>query len=320
MDPRQSNRLDVLARAAMDALDAHVAILDKQGCIVAVNQAWIRFGRENAAPVAEAFVGVNYVAVCEEAARSGDESARAMLRSLRSLLAGSDERFAIDYACHSPGTRRWFQAKLTAFVVEGERYVSVVHENITARMLAQEERILAHERLQASLERERERARTDHLTGLSTREHFFDVAGKLASSARRYDTPLSVVMIDIDDFKALNDARGHQFGDMILQCVSRILREQMRAADVVARYGGDELIAALPHTPLAAAGEAAEKVRDSVKLCVRGGEAGVTVSVGVAEMSNMGETFEDAIRRADEALYAAKREGRNRVWLAPTAR
>ena len=319
MDSGQRNRLDVLARAAMDALDAHVAVLDRQGCIVAVNQAWIRFGRENAAAVADAFVGVNYASVCEEAARAGDESARAMLRSLRSLLAGSEDRFAIDYACHSPGHRRWFQAKLTAFTVDGERYVSIVHENITARMLAQEERMLAHERLQASLDRERERARTDHLTGLSTREHFFDVAGKLASSARRYDTPLSVVMIDIDEFKALNDARGHQFGDMILQCVSRIVREQMRSADVVARYGGDELIAALPHTPLAAAVEAAEKLRESVKICVRGGEAGVTVSAGVAQMSNMGETLDEAIRRADEALYAAKRDGRNRVRSSPPA-
>lgn len=316
MTPTQRNRLDLLARAVMDSLDAHVAVLDGGGHIVAVNHAWVRFGRENAAPVQDAFVGADYLAVCEAAARAGDESARAMLRSLRALLAGSDERAAIDYACHSPGQRRWFQAKLTAFAFDGERYVSVVHENITSRMLAQEERLVVHQRLQAALDRERERARTDHLTGLSTREHFFDVAAKLASSARRYDTPLSLVMFDIDDFKALNDARGHQFGDMILQCVARILREQMRAADVVARYGGDEIIAALPHTPLAAAAEAAEKLRENVKLCVRGGEAGVTVSSGVAEMSNMGETLYEAIRRADEALYDAKRAGRNCVRVA----
>lgn len=317
MSPTQRNVLSLLAGSVLDALDAHVAVIDESGRIVAVNEAWIRFGRENGLPGVtanpDACVGADYLGVCEAAARDGDESARAMLRSCRALLAGTRHRFAIEYACHSPTRRRWFQASVTPFTHEGARYVAIVHEDITARMLAQEERLLVQERLKTVLERERVRARTDDLTGLATRGHFFDVAEQLASSARRYDTPFSVAMIDIDDFKALNDARGHQFGDTILQCVARIVREHLRAADVVARYGGDEIIAGLPHTALAEAEEAAEKLRDSVKLCVRGGEAGVTVSIGVAQMSNMGETLDEVVRRADEALYAAKRDGRDRV-------
>jgi diguanylate cyclase len=131
-------------------------------------------------------------------------------------------------------------------------------------------------------------------------------------------TPLSILMIDIDHFKKFNDSYGHQVGDQVLRLVGKVLQESVRDCDLAARYGGEELVAILPGTPLETCAEAAERIRRRIseaRLTRRTtGEkvSSVTVSIGVAQF-RMAESADGMIERCDRALYQAKRSGRNCV-------
>jgi two-component system, cell cycle response regulator len=134
------------------------------------------------------------------------------------------------------------------------------------------------------------------------------LAGQV-SGAHRHERPLSVAIVDVDHFKAINDTRGHAEGDQVLVAVARALREHLRAEDQLGRLGGEEFLVVLPDTDPEAAVAAAEKLRASVA------ETGVTVSIGWAAWE--GESPEELVRRADDALYAAKAAGRDRAVGAP---
>ena len=158
----------------------------------------------------------------------------------------------------------------------------------------------------------------DPLTGLSNRRFILTQLGGHVSAARRHGRPLSVAMLDIDHFKAVNDRHGHAAGDHVLAEVTHALRERLRAEDQLGRLGGEEFLALLPDAGDAAAGAAAEKLRAEVeqrRVAIEGHELGVTVSVGWATWE--GESPDELLRRADGALYEAKRHGRNRVAGAP---
>jgi diguanylate cyclase (GGDEF)-like protein len=157
---------------------------------------------------------------------------------------------------------------------------------------------------------------TDGLTGLNNRRHFFDLAKVEYERIRRYGRALSVVMIDIDQFKKLNDAYGHLVGDAVLREVARRLQETVRTIDTLARYGGEEFVVLMPETDLAEALLVAERVRQSVAeppVVDNGVTVSTTISLGVAELDEQCTSLEDALKCADQALYAAKTAGRNRV-------
>jgi len=169
------------------------------------------------------------------------------------------------------------------------------------------------------MDRELERlARTDSLTGLYNRRHFMYVAESEFAECIRYGRPLSVIILDIDFFKRVNDAHGHQVGDHALAQFGAMLRGQVREADTPARYGGEEFIVLLSETSLAGAKVFAERLRRSIAAStMQYGELPIqfTVSIGVAEQQGTenGNTLERLISRADQALYEAKRTGRDRV-------
>jgi len=301
-----------LAQDLLDALTQQVAVLDARGTIVAANRAWRDFARANGG-AADGYVGQSYVAACEAAASNGDALAAALLADLGALLRGEREHVALEYPCHSPDQRRWFMARLARFSHGGEIYVAATHENVTDRKLAETGLQEAEAVLRDVLAREQEKARTDELTGLGNRRHFFDIGGQLLTVARRYRTPLSLVLFDIDEFKRINDSRGHQAGDAVLKDLALIARAHARDADVVARYGGEEFVVLLPNTGPNDALLAAEKLREQVSaspVLAEAAGAPVTLSAGVASLFE-GESLDDLIRRADDALYAAKRAGRN---------
>lgn len=439
------------ANDLLDALNLQVAVLDEHGIIVAVNEEWKRFARENGGDGVNAYVGTNYLNVCDVDACGRDEGARAALAGIRALVAGAQDRFTAEYPCHAPTEQRWFLLRMTRFSHAGKTYIATTHEDITPRKLAEqrlrqtestlrevleslpvgvwvmnekgeivhgnpasrniwngalyvgperfgeyrawrlkdgqpitadewagtrairngettideeiriqcfdgsrkiilnsaiplrdeaghitgaimvnqditsrklvEEQLreanlavdAANRHLQEVLERERLNARTDELTGLSNRRHFFEMGERLFNVARRYGTSLSVLLFDIDHFKRINDRYGHQFGDTVLKTVARIASDRIRDADLLARYGGEEFIVILPNTGSKQALAAAEHVREGIAECRNvGGEPGltVTVSIGVAEIVP-GETLQQLIQRADLALYAAKGAGRN---------
>lgn len=190
---------------------------------------------------------------------------------------------------------------------------------------AQDQRLLESLALQvaAALENAHlyEMAMVDGLTGLFVRRYFDARIEEEIERSRRFGTPFAVVMIDIDDFKRLNDTHGHLAGDRVLREVASVVRTQMRGVDTAARYGGEELALILPRTELVSALTQAERVRAAVaELRVAAGEDGpvlaVTASFGIAAYPESGaHTAEELVRRADRALYRAKRTGKDRVEL-----
>ncbi len=172
----------------------------------------------------------------------------------------------------------------------------------------------------ASYHATRDRAIHDALTGLHNRGFFNETFSREWHRARRIMMPLSVLMIDIDHFKEINDTHGHQVGDVVLQGVAHVLRTRTRKTDLLTRYGGEEFVVALPGTPMEDARALAETIRTSMEstsfpasLSNGGAEVRLTVSIGVAEGSLDDEAPDALIHRADQGLLDAKAEGRNRV-------
>ncbi|HYI35654.1 MAG TPA: diguanylate cyclase [Thermoleophilaceae bacterium] len=161
------------------------------------------------------------------------------------------------------------------------------------------------------------RAGTDSLTGLPNQRASHETLQRMMAQSDRTRQPLSVLMLDLDHFKQVNDVFGHAAGDNVLAAVGVTLRSSVRDADFCGRFGGEEFIALLPNTDLAGAGVVAEKIRAGVELIqVPAVERGITVSIGVATAPEHGVDVEVVARLADRALYAAKEAGRNRVELA----
>jgi diguanylate cyclase (GGDEF)-like protein len=161
-------------------------------------------------------------------------------------------------------------------------------------------------------------SRTDPVTGLYNRRHLEEHIRLVAHGAERHEHPLSVLTVDIDHFKAVNDRFGHDGGDVVLRVVAERMRADLRADDVIGRWGGEEFVVVLPMTPVSGAVIAAERLRAAVAASpVSVGQTGtvdVTVSVGCA--STTGGDVADLIRDSDGALYRAKTAGRNRVMAA----
>ncbi len=162
-------------------------------------------------------------------------------------------------------------------------------------------------------------ASIDSLTGVMNRRRFMEVAEVERERACRHRRPLSLLLIDLDRFKLINDNYGHHAGDRVIcHAVDRIA-ETLRTADSLARYGGEELVVLLPETGLEAAGRVAERVRaviDSTPILHEGHAIPLTISIGAAEWQGESENLVALLDRADRALYCAKQSGRNRVELA----
>ncbi len=165
---------------------------------------------------------------------------------------------------------------------------------------------------------------TDAVTGLRTRRFATEVLAIEVLRARRYETPLAILMADIDHFKRVNDEYGHLAGDEVLAGVSRVLLDQLRVTDVAGRYGGEEILVVLSQNGV----DGAEVLAERWRMAVEGAEfdtpdgrkVQVRISVGVAQFDPSMENGEALIARADSALYAAKGGGRNQVVVDPASR
>ena len=163
-------------------------------------------------------------------------------------------------------------------------------------------------------------ALTDHLTGLFNRAHFDGSLKREVNRCRRYGQRASLVVMDLDDFKLVNDQHGHQVGDAVLKEVGRLLGQKVRDIDIAARYGGEEFAIILPETGRMSAFLVAERIRNEIERFFRRRsiarqDVPITVSGGVAAFPADAEGAEGMVARADEALYRAKRAGKNRVSL-----
>lgn len=172
--------------------------------------------------------------------------------------------------------------------------------------------------LQQSVNEIRQESVTDALTSLANRRHFDTSILAAVVTAEKSGAPLALLFCDIDRFKSLNDQFGHRVGDQVLRKIAEVIKQNLRHGDIGARYGGEELVAILPDTPLTAAKNIGERIRTAIERTsfVRRGTGEklppVTISVGIATFQ-VGDTADQMIERADACLYAAKNAGRNRT-------
>lgn len=156
----------------------------------------------------------------------------------------------------------------------------------------------------------------DAMTGLHNRRFLEEYVETLVATAKRRQSALAILLLDLDYFKMVNDSHGHDAGDLVLKALAELLKQSVRASDLVIRFGGEEFLILLPDTDAQLALKVAEKIRVSVEDCkfrIPGGELNKTISVGVAMFPEDSETFWQTLKYADVALYRAKEEGRNRV-------
>lgn len=172
------------------------------------------------------------------------------------------------------------------------------------------------ERLQAEL---RDQAIRDPLTGLFNRRHLDDMVPRLIERASRSSKPISVILLDLDHFKKVNDTYGHRAGDVVLEKLGQLALSTTRPGDIACRYGGEEFVLVLPEAELDAAVERTEELRQSfanLKIPELGFNKPPTVSAGIAVFPEHGKTQDDLLQSADVALYKAKEAGRDCIKTA----
>lgn len=163
-----------------------------------------------------------------------------------------------------------------------------------------------------------ELATQDGLTGINNRRHFFILAAVEVQRARRYQKPLSLLLIDIDRFKLVNDTFGHQVGDVTLQNVAGLLQTTVRDIDISGRYGGDEFCLLMPETNSSDALKAAERLLELIRqleISTSQGTQHITASIGISTLQEEHSSFDEVLQHADQALYCAKQSGRNRIEI-----
>jgi diguanylate cyclase (GGDEF)-like protein len=203
-------------------------------------------------------------------------------------------------------------------VVRRDRPFSVAERELFHYLAEQAAVSIENVGLHETVERQ---AVTDELTGLFNRRRFQEAMATEVERSKRFGQPVGLVLLDLDDFKAVNDTYGHQQGDLVLREVARVLRETSREIDEPARYGGEELAVVLPGTDLEGAYNLAERVRAGIEelaLPLLDGEGvlRVTASFGVATLPGSADDMRELVAAADEALYRAKRAGKNRTVRA----
>ena len=227
--------------------------------------------------------------------------------SIFDVVEGRSAAHKLEYRMlHKDGSIRWIldQAKVMQRDGHGKATrMCGTHTDITERKLLEEEL--------------RRQAHVDYLTGIYNRRHFMERAEQELSRAHRYAKPLSMLMLDIDHFKQINDRHGHKVGDTVLKAVADLSQATFRDVDIVGRLGGEEFAALLPETDQPAALEAAERLRATIanaRIPLPGAPpVSFSVSIGVSSMDSPEDNIDALLQRADKALYKAKDSGRNRV-------
>lgn len=201
----------------------------------------------------------------------------------------------------------WFEGRIQAldFKVDGEPLVLWVASNISER----------HE-LEIRL---RELSDTDQLTGLFNRRKLEHDLALHFEMFTRHAVPTAVLIFDVDNFKKINDTKGHHVGDEVLLAVANTCRSELRKTDIACRFGGDEFVVCLPNTAPDQALQFAERLQRDMRQALSGfsvGDIAATISLGAANITSEDRSYEDTLKRADGALYEAKRRGKDRIVTA----
>lgn len=214
------------------------------------------------------------------------------------------DRESLEVPVKSAGINKTYDLKMNIFSDHKGKTVGkiLVFRDITAR-----------KELESELQR---LAETDALTGIRNRRCILEYGAKDFRKSKRYKRPMSVLMLDVDHFKRINDTYGHQTGDEVLKQITKSCQENLREPDVIGRVGGEEFMVVLPETDIRQATKVAERLRSKIEglsLHAVDGALSFTISVGAAQITDSDKRLEDVIKRSDEALYVAKTRGRNIV-------
>ncbi len=210
------------------------------------------------------------------------------------------------------------KARERAFIEGANDFIAKTsdHVEFLARVRAHEKLAKTIHELEESKRFLKEQANTDPLTRLANRRNFFQAASRDMAQMQRQNEHFSLIMIDIDHFKKINDTYGHQTGDYILVELSKVLSSAVREVDTLARIGGEEFVVASPHTNRLAAIVLSERLRksaESTEFVFEGNNIPVTISLGIATMTKGGDDIDKLLAVADSRLYIAKQKGRNRI-------
>jgi len=322
---QQLHDSDAFVHDIINSLSEHVAVIDNHGKIIKVNYAWQHFAAMNGcADSAQVSIGANYIETWDKAAGNTTEEAEAIKTAagLRALLDESRQEFTLEYPCHSPEEDRWFS--LHAVPLYGSHKGAVlIRQNITERKQWEARQQGAKTQLELQLAEIsalqtllQEQAIRDPLTGLYNRRYLNETLARELSRAKREGYPLTLVMLDLDHFKRVNDTYGHAAGDDVLIAVSKILVKGTRESDMICRYGGEEFLISLPRMSVEQTLQRVETWRiEFAETPIHFGEFSIrsTLSAGIAGYPNHCADAETLAACADAALYTSKRQGRNCV-------
>lgn len=310
-----------LAQAILDSMSSEIAVLDRNGVILATNKAWQRFALENSElpgrlpPNTE--VGCNYFDVCGNSPKDIAPEASLAQKGIQDVLEGKASCFTLEYACHSPTERRWFSMNVTPLDTN-LGFAVVAHNNITQRKLAEEQVLLL--------------ALHDPLTHLPNRRMLQDRLSLAIANNRRNAEFSALMILDLDKFKPLNDTYGHAAGDQLLVEVAKRLVSNVREIDTVARIGGDEFVIVLGELgsgrveSIEKASRIAEKIRLELSqpylLSANISENieqqtnyQCSASIGITVFDGSVEATHDLMTQADFAMYLAKSDSGNSVQV-----
>lgn len=196
------------------------------------------------------------------------------------------------------------------YVLEKHQFSPVAIQNVTILSVVS---IVMALMVGIMAENQKKLARTDALTGLANRRHFFNAAGNELNRARRYGQPISIAYIDVDNFKAINDSIGHSAGDALLRLVAQTIMTNIRKVDIAARLGGDEFALLLPETSAEPALYALQRLEKELMELMNKNEWLVTFSIGVATFTSAPASVDEMINTADSIMYNAKHSGKNTI-------
>jgi diguanylate cyclase (GGDEF)-like protein/PAS domain S-box-containing protein len=303
--------------ALFEALPVSLQVVDRDGIILEVNPFHLALMGKGRTTLAD-YKGQNITT-------RRSVQAAGLSQSYRDVLDGVPfEKSEVHYPALSGGGEGWFNVRGVPLKKGGEILGAIyILEDVTVLKNAKDELIRANERLHAHVDEIQrlhselsEQVIRDPLTGLHNRRYLNETLDRELARANREKYQLGLVMIDIDNFKEINDAHGHEAGDLVLKSLALQLTRQVRSSDLVCRLGGDEFLLVLMNASAANILRRAEQYRESFQesaVVSAGEEIRSTLSLGLAMFPEKGATSRELFTAADRALYESKKTGRNRV-------
>ncbi|NUW71736.1 GGDEF domain-containing protein [Vibrio mediterranei] len=289
--------------SAFNSLDKQIAIIDETGLIIFANTSWNNFDTE----LDNAFnwFGLNYIEYCEEAALDYGDDALKVLDGLKQVITSQIKVFSYEYRRYYSHNMGWYLIRAAHFAVNDNVFAVISHCDITSRKLAEEELLrLAHK---------------DELTQIANRRHYDLRIKQLWDSAIKQRRVLGMLLIDIDDFKVINDKFGHQVGDEVLVKLAEELKRVTREEDICARIGGDEFVVVIDGANLDIATNIGKALISNIELLCNSTDSVnsahcFSVSIGVSSIQpNESNSYRDFLRDCDLTLYTAKKRGKNMI-------